>query len=77
MKVTINGAILEKIIKDKDGEFKYFVRLYQKGVRENLDVNVKQKTYEQLKEGQEAEMKDIQIGAYKYKENIVLYAKEE
>ena len=69
MKANVKGTVLEKYVREtvKDGikSERLYVRLYQKGERVNLDVNVNANTYSQVKEGQDIVIENVSINAFK------------
>ena len=69
MKANVKGTVLEKYVREtvKDGikSERLYVRLYQKGERVNLDVNVNANTYAQVKEGQDIVIENVSINAFK------------
>lgn len=80
MIAIVKGLVLEKFTKEpnKDGdEARCFVRIYQSGEKENLDVNVKPKTYAAIKPGESVELQNIKIGVYQFNENAGMFAKEQ
>ena len=76
MLVSLKGNVLEKFIKPgktREGSEidKCYIRLYQKGQRQNLDINVDLATYTQCVEGDDVILDDVSLNVWK--DNI--YAK--
>ena len=77
MKVSIKGTLLEKYSKSVTNfngvkEERFYVRLYQKGNRMLVDINVKIDTHNKLEVGKEVQLNDITLNCYK----DVIYARE-
>lgn len=78
MKVTVKGTLLEKYTREVNTpagtkEERMYLRLYQPGERNLIDVNVYVKTYSGVEIGQVVELENIKINTYK--DN--LYARQE
>lgn len=75
MNVIVEGTVMEKIISTFEGESKKKIRLYQKGVKNLIDVSVEDPTYGTAKEGTPIKLK-CTIGTYQMNGNVGMYAKE-
>lgn len=73
------GTVMEKLLKDKvnkdTGEIqkKCYLRIFQKGDKMGLDVQVKKEVYEKAKENAVIVLDDIKVGAF----NNTLFAMEQ
>lgn len=70
MKATIKGTLMEKYtreVKSQTGakEERMYLRLYQPGERNLVDVNVYVNTYSAVEVGQEIELDDVSINTFK------------
>lgn len=78
MIADVKGLVLEKFVKDRaDKETgkitqQFFVRMFQKGERNGVDVEVRPEVFEKIKENTTAELKDIKVSAW----NGMMFAKE-
>ncbi len=75
MNVIVEGTVMEKILSTFEGETKKKIRLYQKGVKNLVDITVEDATYDQCKEGASAKLK-CTVGTYQMNGNVGMYAKE-
>lgn len=75
----LEGVVMEKIIKDKvnkdTGEIqkRCYLRIFQKGDKMGLDVQVKKEVYEKAKENTVIVLDDVKVGAF----NNTLFAMEQ
>lgn len=79
MVAKIKGKLLNKtereVEKDDKQFIKYYLHVYQKSSNEIVKIGVTKKLYINSKENEDIEIKS-QIGAYHYKGNTGLYAKQ-
>lgn len=75
MNVTLEGKVMEKIETTNNGETKRKVRLYQKGVKNLIDVTVSDQSFANCKEEGPFKAK-CTVGMYNMNGNVGMYAKE-